>query len=230
MRKFVVSDIHGCVKTFRALLEKIHFSKSDELYLLGDYIDRGPDSKGVIDTILQLKAQQYTLHCLKGNHEDGLLSGLKDREVFYDWLMWGGIQTLRSFKAHDPAEIPQKYLDFFQSLKLHLEVDEYILVHAGLNFYTDDPLSDQHSLIWIRNWYADIDYQWLGKRIIVHGHTPISREHIKNLQADLEKARVINIDNGCFAAIKPHLGFLCAFELEGKELVFQENIDEITWP
>ncbi|MFT5168289.1 MAG: serine/threonine protein phosphatase 1, partial [Saprospiraceae bacterium] len=64
MKQYAISDIHGCAKTFKALLEQISFSKEDVLYLLGDYVDRGPDSKGVIDHIWQLQSEGYTVFCL----------------------------------------------------------------------------------------------------------------------------------------------------------------------
>ncbi|MEO0876095.1 MAG: metallophosphoesterase, partial [Bacteroidota bacterium] len=66
MRKFAISDIHGCLKTFEALLDQIQFTTQDELYLLGDYIDRGPDSKGVIDLIWKMQADGYQVKCLRG--------------------------------------------------------------------------------------------------------------------------------------------------------------------
>ena len=72
MNKFAISDIHGCAKNFKALLDRISLSLGDELYLLGDYIDRGPDSKGVIDHVWQLQKTGHTVHCLCGNHEQRL--------------------------------------------------------------------------------------------------------------------------------------------------------------
>ncbi len=69
MRKLAIGDIHGCNKTFKALLDQINLSKDDELTLLGDYIDRGPDSKGVIDTIINLQSSGYQVRALRGNHD-----------------------------------------------------------------------------------------------------------------------------------------------------------------
>ena len=71
--KYVISDIHGCIRTFEALLKMLHFSISDELYLLGDYIDRGPDSKSVLDLILSMRNKGYKIAALRGNHEELLL-------------------------------------------------------------------------------------------------------------------------------------------------------------
>jgi serine/threonine protein phosphatase 1 len=76
-RILAISDIHGNNKTFLDLLDKIALTKDDELYLLGDYIDRGPDSKGVIDTIWKLMDDNYRVFCIKGNHEEMLFRGIE---------------------------------------------------------------------------------------------------------------------------------------------------------
>ena len=84
MSKYAISDIHGCIATFKTLLDKIKFSKEDELYLLGDYIDRGPDSKGVIDHIWYLQKSGYQVHCLRGNHENMLLQEVINPIHYYN--------------------------------------------------------------------------------------------------------------------------------------------------
>src|SRR5438876_897645 len=106
-RNFVISDIHGCLKTFRYLLEDIiHYTKSDTLYLLGDYIDRGPDSKGVIDYILSLKERGYRIYPLKGNHEQLLLDAYEEAPFAEKaWLRNGGENTLKSFGVKNVKSI-----------------------------------------------------------------------------------------------------------------------------
>lgn len=106
MRRFAISDIHGCLRSFRALLEEINFSKEDTLYLLGDYIDRGPDSKGVIDHIWKLQKEGYTVHCLRGNHEQMLLNEISSPNNYFD----GESETLRSFGVKQNLNIPRQYL------------------------------------------------------------------------------------------------------------------------
>ena len=95
MRRFAISDIHGCIKTFKTLVDRIEFSKEDTLYLLGDYIDRGPDSKGVIDHIWKIQEEGYRVHCLRGNHEQMLLEELKNIKFWYQ----GEPAMLKSFNA-----------------------------------------------------------------------------------------------------------------------------------
>jgi predicted MPP superfamily phosphohydrolase len=228
VRKFAISDIHGCAKTFEALLNRIAFSKEDVLYLLGDYVDRGPDSKGVIDSILNLQTSGFSIHCLKGNHEEIMVKSKEDIEQFLPWLDWGGLQTLQSFGVYDLREIPQRYWDFLNDLENFFLADDYILVHAGLNFETKDPFSDEHAMRWQRDWYHQINYEWLKTRIMVHGHSQTTTDLIQMARLYLEENQVINIDNGCFSKNSPGRGNLCAFELTKRELFFQPNLDDMS--
>ncbi len=225
MRQFVISDIHGCLKTFKKLLASFDYTKEDELYLLGDYIDRGPDSKGVIDHIWELQAQGYQVHCLKGNHEEMMIDALKeDTEHFPFWYRQGGKETLESFHCHHPSEIEDRYWQFLNNLPHYFEVGRYILVHAGLNFRAEAPLEDKTAMLWIRNWYEQVDKAWLGDRIIVHGHTPTTRENIDWLAARMDHFRVMVVDNGCVYK-DAQLGTLCGLELKSQEVSFQQRVD-----
>jgi len=241
MRKIAVSDIHGCAKTFRALLEKqVELTRRDELYLLGDFVDRGPDSKGVLDDIMQLRESGYNVHCLQGNHEEMMVQAYRDNRDASMWLYNGGREALTSFGVDDPQGIPQRYIDFIKDLPCYFEVDKYLLVHAGLNFKDEDgndtqnnsflwrmhnPLRDRKSMLWIRWWYDDIDWQWLQDRVIIHGHTPIITDEIWDMYEVLAEDQVLDIDNGCFAKYKEGMGQLCAFDMTNRELYFQEHID-----
>ncbi len=240
MRKFAISDIHGCQKTFQAMLEKqIRFKPDDELYILGDFVDRGPDSKGVLDYVMQLQDVNYKVFCIKGNHEAMMVDAYDDPSEVEMWLYNGGKETMRSFKAQFIEEIPEGYIKYMESFDYYIEVDNYILVHAGLNFKgqtTDaegegflwklyNPLKDRKSMLWIRWWYEDIDWNWLRDRTIIHGHTPIEKDEIEEMTTALKQDQVLDIDNGCFAKYRNGLGQLCAFELGTGELYFQENLD-----
>lgn len=224
MRKIVISDIHGCLQTFKALLYKIMFTKNDELYLLGDYIDRGPDSKGVIDFIWKLQSEGHFVHCLRGNHEQMLLDSFNDP---YDQQLWqdhGGLDTMKSFGAKTVDDIPMEYLEWIDRLAYYIEIDQYILVHAGLNFDLPDPLEGKEAMLWIRNWYDRIKKDWLGDRIIVHGHTPTPAFDVyENLQEITERSTLI-IDGGAVYDI-PNLGYLFAFDLQSQKLYAQKNIE-----
>lgn len=225
MRRFAISDIHGCAQTFTALLQRIDLQPEDALFLLGDYIDRGPDSRGVLDRIFNLKEKGHAVYCLRGNHEQLLLNALSDPAHLERFALNGGLETMLSFRAMRPEQIPAPYLDFIADLPHYLEIPGYILVHAGLRFGKEGPLSHLHDMIWIRNWHEDIHYDWLGARRILHGHTPIEKEAILQQAAHLETARFLDIDAGCVYTSRPGMGHLCAFDLDSGELFFQENIE-----
>lgn len=230
MRQFIIGDIHGCHKTFQALLDKIGFSIFDELYLLGDYIDRGPDSKGVLDTILDLKNSGYSLTCLKGNHEQMMLNAFhasSEKETF-TWLSNGGNETLLSMGIKNPKDIPPQYIDFCESLLYYKEVGNLILVHAGLNFTQANPLTVSDDMLWLRDWYETVSYQWLGKRYIVHGHTSLSQSRVDLLFEFRNKQRVINLDAAAVFGSDGKYGcHLCCLDWTNEVLFFQKTIDKI---
>jgi len=230
MRKIAISDIHGCNATFAALLQQLELSKEDQLFLLGDFIDRGPSSKQVFDTIFILLDGGYQVQCLRGNHEEMLLWALNsngyDLETF---LRNGGEMTLASFGVRHPRDIPARYTDFISQLPYWIESGEYIFVHAGLDFSPRSrPFEDKEKMLWTRHWYPLIDYQWLGKRYIVHGHTPTLSSSIHKQFLAFEKMQVLNIDAGC---VFPRAGYgnLCAVDLTTRELYFmpRQALDEI---
>lgn len=232
MRKFVVTDIHGCRETFKRLLEKVNFSNSDALFILGDCIDRGPDSKGVIDDIFKMEKNGIRVECLRGNHEDQMLLSRRDPAALVNWLRWGGKETLASFNTGERPvsifDISEKYLTWFNALPYFLEEENYIMVHAGMNFLKKDPFNDITAMMWERNWYDRIKYKWLGDRIILHGHTPVSENSIKEMALNLRDKQYLNLDNGCFKT-KPGQGQLCAFEMTEQRLFFQKRIEETGW-
>lgn len=224
MRILAISDIHGCLYSFKGLLKKLNFSKEDQLFLIGDFIDRGDNSKGVIDHIWQLQSKGYSIHCLRGNHEQMLLDSRYNFEQGRDWQVHGGNTTLYSFRAHTIGGIPKEYLRWMDGLPLYLEKDNYIFVHAGLNFDMPDPLMGENSMLWIRRWYDNINDSWLGNRMIIHGHTPKEKAEIEFMLKVLDKGKVLNIDAGCVFEFAG-LGHLCGVDLTNRTLHFQKRID-----
>lgn len=223
--RYAISDIHGCLKTLRALVElQLQLNKeTDVLYVLGDYIDRGNDSKGVIDYLMLLQAEGYKVECLRGNHEQLLLESLEDRDTLSTWLNAGGMQTLASFDVRHPREIPDIYVEWMRDLPYYFTLPDYYLVHAGFNFEDDsDFLTNTIAMIWIRRWQSSIKPELLGGRIIVHGHTPNTRALITASAAALGHS--LDIDAGCFSKTEGY-GHLCAFNLDTQQVVFQERLD-----
>lgn len=225
MREIAISDIHGCLKTFKTLLnDKVKFTKVDKLYLLGDYIDRGPDSKGVIDYIIQLQSTGYQVKCLLGNHEEMLLCALESHQNKELFLKHGGKQTLASYSLTLAEFRFHPHLEFFKGLKPFIELEGYILVHAGLNFRISNPFTDKYSMIWIRDWYHRIDRSHLDGKIIVHGHTPQSVDTIKTMHENMVVNQYMDIDAGCFRS-----GIMCALDLTNRALYFQDSLDVVTF-
>lgn len=211
MRTFIISDIHGNNNAFRKALKSVRLKKTDKLILLGDYIDRGDDSKGVLDTIILLIESGFNLTCLKGNHEELFLKSFESSNNLNIWLRNGGDKTLLSFLTSSIERVPQKYIDLINSFKNYYIHDKYIFVHASINMKINDPFSDIHTMLWERDFHKFYDDSWLGDRIIIHGHTPTSKEII--IKSINEKSKNINIDNGIFLD-KENFGSLCILELE----------------
>jgi serine/threonine protein phosphatase 1 len=222
--QWVISDIHGCADTFRALVEEqIGLDKIEILYLLGDYVDRGPDSKGVFDYIFELRGKGIAVHCLMGNHEDLMMNSVKSPEDYALWMKNGGEITLSSFNQKSVNDIDQVYLKFIKNTQLFIELEHYWLVHAGFETADKDPFANRRMLLWKRNMVYDVA-KLKGKKVI-HGHTPTPYTEIKNsLEQD---AMVLGIDGGCVYTKRAGMGHLCALNLNSLDLVVQKNIDNI---
>lgn len=225
-RKIFISDIHGCLDTFTELLNQLALKEEDHLFLLGDYIDRGPHSKGVVDRIMALRKVGVKLTALRGNHEQMLIYDYIS-ETVKGWKDMADEALKRSFGIERLEQLPKPYFEFFNELPFFHQEDDFIAVHAGLNFRYENPFHSEEDLIWIRDWYKNIDYNWLGERVVIHGHTPQTIQEIETQLAMLGEKRVLNIDAGAFMSQGKENGFghLCAFDWTNKQLYFQENIE-----
>lgn len=225
MPTYFIGDVHGCRQTLLALLKQLELKAGDTVVFLGDLIDRGPDSKGVVDTVWQLRAVGIRVVSLRGNHEQMLLNALKDADSEERWCYHnGGQKALESFGVSSVGCIPAEYLRFFEGMPLWYETEGYLCVHAGLNFRASDPLSDTHALLWLRHWYDDIDYTWLRNRILIHGHTPIPLQIIEEQHLHLIHQQYLNLDNGCVYApaySSQGLGHLMALRADTRQLFAQ---------
>jgi serine/threonine protein phosphatase 1 len=211
MRTFVISDIHGNNEVFRKSLKQVALKKSDKLILLGDLIDRGNDSKGVLDTVLLLQENGLDVECLMGNHEKMLLEALANSSNLTQWLLNGGDKTLSSFLTSSIEKIPSKYIEFIKTFKYHKEYNGFILVHAALNMKIENPYSDLQTLLWERDPFKFFDKDWLANRKLIHGHNPQSRDSIIN---SIEKGdNILCIDNGAYLK-KENYGTVCVLQLE----------------
>jgi serine/threonine protein phosphatase 1 len=218
-RIFAIGDIHGCSKTFETLLfDKIQLRKTDQIYCVGDYIDRGHDSKGVIDMILKLRDDGYSIYTLRGNHEQMMLDAFTFEEAMEVWIKNGGGQTLESFGIASLNDLPDRYLSFLMETEFFIEKDNYIFAHAGLNFRNENIFEDKEAMLWIRDF--DRYQPALGDRLLIHGHTPERLNYIIN-----QKENCINIDGGCVYVQKKHFGNLVAIDLNERKFISAANCE-----
>ena len=239
-KTWVIPDIHGCLLTLKTLIEyQILPQPDDELIFIGDYIDRGPDSKGVIDYIMGLEAKGHKVRKLMGNHEDYAITAWEeDQDVKSflgirpktktqkEWEVYGGKQTLQSFDADRPREIPGKYIEWMKNLEYYIELDKYIIVHAGMNFEVENPFEDRYSMIWIREY--DIKSEKIGHKKIIHGHVPVNLELI-DMAVRTEDSKFIDLDNGIYFSNRAGYGNLVALELSSMEYAVQSLMDEVSY-
>lgn len=214
-RLLAIGDIHGCMDPFRELVEKkIRIRKSDRIVLLGDYIDRGYQSREVVDYIIDLQNQGFDIIPLMGNHESMLIDSLGSEQSMYNWSMNGGSETLFSFGIKSSIELEFKYLQFFENLLFYYIRDQFIFVHAGFNNEIDDPFQDKSQMIWSRR--ESYSNPVFNGKIIVHGHTPVPYTLCREMV--LSDRNVINIDTGCVYDKLGGYGHLTAIELFTREL------------
>jgi serine/threonine protein phosphatase 1 len=219
-KTYIIGDIHGCAKTFRKMVEEvIQLKKEDSLYLLGDYIDRGPNSKGVIDFILELRDAGMQVFTLRGNHEQLMIEAVNSPAVERMWLQNGGDKTLKSFGASTVREIPVAYIKFCLDTSFYFETDDFLLVHAGLNCSAEDPLQDKMSMMWTRDFNDEKKY--LQGKILIHGHTPITSDVL--LAQKFESP--LNLDGGCVYRGFSGKGNLYALDFYTQSFKEVRNID-----
>lgn len=179
-RLIAIGDIHGCLKAFDTILNAIAPTQEDILVPLGDYIDRGPDSKGVIQRLIELESVCH-LHPILGNHEEMLLRVLYQRAKPSSWLQFGGDATLDSYGfSGDLAVINRPHRDFLKRCLDYFETDTHFFTHGNYDAYS--PLTEQtpRYLRWIKLSESIPDPHCSGKPAIV-GHTPNKEGRIFDL-------------------------------------------------
>lgn len=199
---YALSDIHGCYKELCDVLNKLNLKSTDTLIFMGDYVDRGPNSKQVLNKIIELK-KYYNVIALKGNHEDMMYRSLREESAkdYRIWMNNGGLDTIRSYYdllESFPSELDsemESHLDFIESLDLYYETDTHIFVHASPELTV--PLGEQpeRNLIWRRPQNEDegFNYTHVSNKIIVSGHTAQK----SGVPLKLSDKNYL-IDTGCF--------------------------------
>jgi serine/threonine protein phosphatase 1 len=179
MGRYVIGDIHGCREELVRLVESLPLAPSDQIIFLGDYVDRGPDSRGVIDYLIQLEQKSANeLIFLKGNHEDMFLSYLGRAGRFGEaFLFNGGGLTLASYGLSERARgasalpaIPQSHLQFLERLRLYHLAEPFLCVHGGIHPLKRFEEQSEEEVLWIRDEF--IFNRHLLPYTVIFGHTP----------------------------------------------------------
>lgn len=224
-RRLVIPDIHGCAKTFRTLVDKIGLTHDDHLFLLGDYIDRGEDSAGVLDFIFELQTSNFQVFPLMGNHEFNVLDTFarynRKKFVFFVSRMNKAGNLLL-----EDGTVKPKYFSFFQKLHYRFELPDFHLVHAGFDCRTDQPFERYLAILEIRR-QPQILEKLKGKRV-VHGHQPVYLEN--TLEAIAKNLPAIPLDNGAVYALRrkhpildvEKMGNLICLNLDNFEMTIQK--------
>jgi serine/threonine protein phosphatase 1 len=226
LRLYVIGDVHGCIKLLDDLLERIdahlgrHPAPRHLRILLGDYVDRGPDSRAVIDRLIAHQKNHSAVY-LRGNHESLMLDFLRDPGILEDWELLGGLATLTSYGLKPPlrsdartrvklaadldAALPDSHRRFLLGLENSFTCGDFFFVHAGVRPGIALASQREEDLLWIRDDFL-VHEKDFGK-VVVHGHTPVAAPDVR--------ANRINIDTGAYAT-----GNLTCLVIEGSKTVF----------
>jgi serine/threonine protein phosphatase 1 len=220
-----VGDVHGRLDVLEPLVAEITADMLQSrpetrplLIFLGDYVDRGPASAGVIDLILKLSADGvFEVRAMKGNHEEAMLTFLEDPTFGATWMSHGGGPTLASYGVQPPTTrtapdawikarealvdaLPLEHFNFLQGLELMVTVGDYAFVHAGVRPGTPLDRQAERDLLWIRQEFMEATGPF--EKIIVHGHTPAEEPQLTPHR--------LGVDTGAYAT-----GVLTAVRLDG---------------
>lgn len=203
-RTIAIGDIHGCSTALAAIINLIDPQSGDTIVTLGDYADRGLDTKGVLDLLTALKSRCHLVPIL-GNHDEMMVNARNGKDDFRFWMNCGGITALDSYGSSGRLDlIPRSHIHFLQSCHSYFETETHIFLHA--NYRPDLRLEqmDEHTLRWLSlRDYVPPKPHCSGK-IAVVGHTP---------QADiLDLGHLICLDTGCCNG-----GWLTAFDVNSRQ-------------
>lgn len=221
-RTLVISDIHGELELFEELLRKVEYAPAeDQLILLGDYVDRGPNSKGVLERVIELRKEGAIV--LRGNHDQMMLAavngepGAKER-----WERNGAIPTLQSYDpsiegmTFPAADAFWAHVEFIKQTDYYYETEDFIFVHGGVKPGLPVEGTDPYVLMWIREEFHE---GYRGEKTVVFGHTPANMlrgtdDHDIFFGAN----RIIGIDGGAVFG-----GQLNCLELPSRKGYFMEK-------
>ncbi|WP_078381833.1 metallophosphoesterase family protein [Sutcliffiella halmapala] len=231
-RILAISDIHGDIEKFEKLLKLVEYNKEqDQLLLLGDYVDRGRNSRAVLDKVIKLKAEGAI--ALMGNHDQMMIDAFQDDPInLKRWYYNGGIKTLQNYgyeiekddanywyttdEYPDPIQMNEEiraHIEFLKELPYYYETDTHIFVHAGVHPETPIHSTEPYTLVWIRE---EFHKGYTGEKTIVFGHTPVKYLH-ESPDVYFGDNNIIGIDGGCAYGKR-----LNCLEVESRRVLFVE--------
>lgn len=228
---FAVGDIHGRADLLTEMMTLLEERAEEErrngnepvVVFLGDYVDRGPNSAGVIELLLSGRPSGFRRHYLRGNHEQSMLDFMEAPLENRAWLLQGGAETLVAYGVQPPPSVgaqdedwvavasalkervPQAHLDFLNGLERYVAYGDYAFVHAGVDAARTLEEQTDEDLYWIRDRFIASRRRFSHR--VVHGHTPVDRPYADE--------RRIAVDTGAYAS-----GTLTAARFEGTEVAF----------
>ncbi|MEX2657080.1 MAG: metallophosphoesterase family protein [Balneolales bacterium] len=215
-RYIAIGDIHGCNRSLNTLLRRLEAYHDRTFIFIGDYIDRGPDSRSVAESLMQF-SKQVSCIFLRGNHEQMMLDARKTGDLQL-WFLNGGITTLNSYEIKSIHDLPDDHLVFYSATRLWYDTPDYLFIHAGLKpelpvgVQLNDPDISKCAL-WQRD-HLNTSVNW--EKTVVFGHTPLQEPLVANQK--------IGIDTGCVYRTG-NLGTLTAAILPEESFIQQKNLD-----
>jgi len=221
-RQLLIGDIHGCYFTFIRLLEKIDLQINDQLIIIGDVLNKGPNAKGVIDKLIELRESGHTVFVIRGNNESLVLKVLKKNEYRIERLAvrFGIIDLFKS----DKWELKKKYRSFLKDTLYYIESPGFFAVHAGFDFSSYDPFNDTFQMLWMRNFTENAELQ--KNKPVIFGHRIYPYSKIKK---SVRKEKLsLPIDNGCVLGNEDKkFGRLVCLDFTNNILFKQRNIEDV---
>lgn len=238
---FAIGDIHGRTDLLDKLLCQLESQANAEhregrppvVVFLGDYVDRGPDSRGVIEMLLSGRPYGYERRFLRGNHEQAMMAFAATPLENRAWLLQGGAETLISYGVQPPSPLqateadwvkaaadlnlalPADHRTFLDRLERYVELGDYAFVHAGIDAARSLAEQTDDDLYWARQRFLNSKRRFSHR--IVHGHTPSA--------APYADARRVGVDTGAYAS-----GMLTAARFEGEQVAFVSVSDRASEP
>ena len=213
-RRIAIGDIHGCFQTFKALITTINPTKKDQIFILGDLIDKGKQSKAVVDYVIEWQEKGYNFFVVRGNHEQSFLTAYQCGFEFF-------VEYLEKNQTDDFLQDIEKYLTFFSQLAYCYDLRDWLICHTPF-------LINQESLYrGMKGLFPKInfDIKDLSSKRQVAGH--IVEPLVKIQKSIAQNSSIILLDSGCVYKSNEGLGYLSAMNLDSYGLISQVNIEII---